>query len=379
MAVVGMAAAPTRAAERAMPAGRVSLSLQPGSKQPIRAMIVEGTDALHAAALDAFGRIGARAVAEARTAQGALDELVEADPEIVLLDLTKPNSRGLTTLPLLLTRRPAVAVIVVVNADEAGADIALRCLSLGAADYIERPVGADHDKLPDDFSAELARKISAVAGARRRRGRSPAARRPAVLDRKPRCILIGASTGGPEALATVLQRLGCDVVNRVPIIVIQHMPPAFTAALAENLALISGCPAHELTEGDIIRPGIIHIAPGGRHLRLGLLGHTVVARLDDGQPVNFCRPSADILFKDAAAVFGPAVLAIILTGMGRDGLNGARALAAAGASIIVQDEETSTVWGMPGSVARAGLASAVVPLAEIAAIVRGLVSESLAG
>jgi len=346
-------------------------------------MIVEGTDALHAAALDAFGRIGAQAVAEATTAQGALDELDDADPEIVLLDLTKPNSRGLTTLPLLLTRKPAVAVIVVVNADEAGADTALRCLSLGAADYIERPVGGieggDADKLPEEFSAALARKISAVAGQRRRRARSPAARRPVISDRTPRCILIGASTGGPEALATVLQRLGCDVVNRVPIVVIQHMPPAFTAALAENLATVSGCPAHELAEGEVIRPGIIHIAPGGRHLRLGLLGHTVVARLDDGPPVNFCRPSADILFKDAAAVFGPAVLAIVLTGMGRDGLSGARALAAAGASIIVQDEETSTVWGMPGSVARAGLASAVVPLAEIATVVRGLLSESLAG
>jgi len=352
--------------------------MQPGAERPIRAMIVEAADPLHAAALAALDRIGAHVVAEAMTAQGALDELDDADPDVVLLDLSKPNARGLTILPLLLTKKPALAVIIVVSADEAGADTALRCLSLGAADYVERPVGADADKLPDAFSAELASKISAVADARRRRERPPAARRPAVSDRRLRCILIGASTGGPEALATILQRLGCDVVNRVPIIVVQHMPPAFTAALAENLATISGCPAHELTEGDVIRPGIIHIAPGGRHLRLGLLGHRVVARLDDGPPVNFCRPSADILFKDAAAVFGPAVLAIVLTGMGRDGLNGARALAAAGASIIVQDERTSTVWGMPGSVARAGLASAVVPLAEIATMVRGLLRESLA-
>jgi two-component system chemotaxis response regulator CheB len=344
-------------------------------------MIVEGRAELDAAVVER-DCVGAIVVAEVATAQEALDQLDGADPDLVLLDLTKPGSAGFAVLSLILARKPALAVIVVVTADAAGADLALRCLSLGAADYIawsgQDEADEDEGRAVDSFAAELARKIAKVGIERRRRRRVLAeSRRPVLAGHPPRCILIGASTGGPEALATLLQALGRDVIERLPIVVVQHMPPAFTVVLAEHLALSSGCPARELSEGEAIRPGMIHVAPGGRHLRLGAAGLEIVAWLDDGPPVNFCRPSADVLFKDAAAVFGPAVLAIILTGMGRDGLDGARALAAAGASILVQDEQTSTVWGMPGSVARAGLASAVLPLEEIATAVRGLLPESI--
>jgi two-component system chemotaxis response regulator CheB len=357
------------------------ISLQPGGKRRVRVMIVEGRAELDAAAVER-DCIGAVVVAEAATAQSALEQLDEADPDLVLLDLTKPGSTGFAVLALLLARKPALAVIVIVTADTAGADLALRCLSLGAADYIAWSSQQEPDRggsrTADSFAAELDRKIGTVGVERRRRRRAFADGRPPMVTRQlPRCILIGASTGGPQALATLLQRFGRDVIERVPVVVVQHMPPAFTAVLADHLALSSGCPAHELSEGEAIRPGIVHVAPGGRHLRLGLSGYEIVARLDDGPPVNFCRPSADVLFKDAAAVFGPAVLAIILTGMGRDGLDGARALAAAGAPIVVQDEQTSTVWGMPGSVARAGLASAVLPLEEIATAVRHLLPESI--
>ncbi|MFC7396330.1 chemotaxis protein CheB [Chelatococcus sp. GCM10030263] len=362
-----------------MPASRISL--QPGGRRRVRVMIVEGRAELDAASIVARDCIGAVVVAEVATAQGALDQLDEADPDLVLLDLTKPSSAGFAVLPLILARKPALAIIVIVTADAAGADLALRCLSLGAADYIawSGSEGANQGGscVDDGFADELARKIGTVGTERRRRTRALAeGRRPVSAVAPPRCILIGASTGGPQALATLLQALGRDVIERMPIVVVQHMPPAFTVVLAEHLALSSGCPAHELSEGEAIRSGMIHVAPGGRHLRLGSSGYEIVARLDDSPPVNFCRPSADVLFKDAAAVFGPAVLTIILTGMGRDGLDGARALAAAGASILVQDEKTSTVWGMPGSVARAGLASAVLPLEEIATAVRHLLPES---
>ena len=181
----------------------------------------------------------------------------------------------------------------------------------------------------------------------------------------PRVLLIGASTGGPQALNRCLAQL-TSVIDQAPVLVVQHMPPTFTTILAEHLSRAVGRPAHEAIDGEEVRAGQIYIAPGGRHMRVVRRDGNPVIALDDGPLVNFCKPAVDPLFDSAAEVWGDKNLAIVLTGMGSDGTRGAATLTAAGGTVIAQDEETSVVWGMPGSVATAGLCSAVLPLDQIA-------------
>jgi two-component system chemotaxis response regulator CheB len=158
------------------------------------------------------------------------------------------------------------------------------------------------------------------------------------------------------------------------VLIVQHMPPVFTAVFAEHLGARVGLPAAEGKPDERIQPGRIYVAPGGRHMGLQGSRNDLSIRLDDGPVVNFCRPAVDVLFHDAAALYGAAALAVILTGMGSDGTNGARSLTEAGAAVLAQDEATSTVWGMPGSVAKAGLAQAVLPLGEIGPALRNLLT-----
>jgi len=189
----------------------------------------------------------------------------------------------------------------------------------------------------------------------------------------PRVLLIGASTGGPQALTGLLGALG-PALDRVPLLITQHMPPTFTTILAEHLARASGRPAREGSDGEAIQPGNIYIAPGGRHMRVNRHDGVVTIALDDGPQINFCKPAVDPLFASAARVYGGGVLAVVLTGMGSDGTRGAQAIASAGGSVIAQDEATSVVWGMPGSAAQAGVCSAVLPLDEIAPKVAHLIA-----
>jgi len=177
-------------------------------------------------------------------------------------------------------------------------------------------------------------------------------------------LLIGASTGGPQALTALMQRLG-TLGDRVPILIAQHMPATFTTVLAEHLARVSGRAVREAVHGEAIAPGTILVAPGGRHMRgAGDHGSMTIA-LGDDPPINYCKPAVDPLFASAAAAWGAHTLALVLTGMGTDGTRGAADIAAAGGSVIAQDEATSVVWGMPRSVAQAGLAAAVLPLDQI--------------
>ncbi|WP_197430771.1 CheB methylesterase domain-containing protein, partial [Methylobacterium sp. CCH5-D2] len=204
---------------------------------------------------------------------------------------------------------------------------------------------------------------------------APFTLRPKARPNTPRVLLIGSSTGGPRAVNEVLEKIGAATLRRLPTLIVQHMPPIFTAVFAEHIAARVGLPAAEGKADEPLQPGRIYVAPGGRHMGLvGGAGRDPVIRLDDGPPVNFCRPAVDVLFKDAAQIFGAATVSVILTGMGSDGTHGARALVDAGGPVLAQDEATSTVWGMPGSVAKAGLAQAVLPLAEIGPALRGLIT-----
>jgi two-component system chemotaxis response regulator CheB len=297
---------------------------------------------------------------------------------------------GITALPLLLQEKRDLVVLMVSTLTRRNAEISLRALSLGATDYIAKPQSDREIMGCDFFRRELIAKIRALGwrGKRRRRaprqdlgtGDLPHLQGPSIAAgtsdpgkialrpfpaMPPRVLLIGASTGGPQALNVLVGAIG-QVIDHVPVLVTQHMPATFTTILAEHLARASGRAAAEAKDGELIRAGRIYVAPGGIHMCVGRRAGETVILLDDGPPVNFCKPAADRMFVSAAAVWGSWCLAVVLTGMGCDGLRGAASLATAGAGIIAQDEATSVVWGMPGRVAQAGLACAVLPLDQIA-------------
>ena len=272
------------------------------------------------------------------------------------------------------------------------AEISLKALSLGATDYVPKPQSSDGPvSAASGFRRELIEKIRQL-GQRAKRRLIPAGRTgplpvigraPPLVPRAPRHTLrafpptpprilaIGASTGGPQALTTLLQKMG-GLIDRAPVLITQHMPPTFTTILAEHLTRVSGRPAREARHGEHVNAGNIYVAPGGKHMKLARRDGVALIELDDGEPVNFCKPAVDPMFESAAAVWGHWVLGLILTGMGADGLRGAHALTAAGGAVIAQDEPSSVVWGMPGQVTNAGLASAVLPLDQIAAALNRL-------
>jgi two-component system, chemotaxis family, protein-glutamate methylesterase/glutaminase len=263
--------------------------------------------------------------------------------------------------------------------------VSLRALSLGAADYVPKPETTREITNSASFRRDLIEKIRALGARRKQRLMSaralpwavpPAGKprsvgdTPAVALRPlpvvpPRVLLIGASTGGPQALGAIVGGIG-GIIDQAPVLITQHMPPTFTTILAEILERASGRPAHEAVDGEALRAGRIYIAPGGRHLRAVRRGGTPAVVLDDGAPINFCKPAVDPMFSSAAEAWGNANLALVLTGMGSDGTRGAADIVAAGGSVIAQDEETSVVWGMPGSVTKAGLCAAVLPVDQIA-------------
>jgi two-component system chemotaxis response regulator CheB len=318
-------------------------------------------------------------VGTASNGRAAIDLVDRAQPDIVLLDLDMPELDGIGTLPHLLRKRPQMSVIVVSTLTQRNADISLKCLSLGAVDCLPKPESSREVTTSTGFRGELIAKLQGLAVSRHRKhalgpGTSrpePAPRpassvaRPRPVTVTPRCLLVGASTGGPRAVTQVIASLG-SALQRVPVLIVQHMPPIFTAVFAEQLRVQSGVMAREPQHGERLVAGQIYVAPGGRHMGLARDQAQPTIRLDDGPQVNFCRPAVDVLFHDAAAVFGASALAVVLTGMGSDGMHGAQALVEAGATVVVQDEATSTVWGMPGSIAKAGLAHEILPLDRIA-------------
>jgi two-component system, chemotaxis family, protein-glutamate methylesterase/glutaminase len=375
-----------------------SPSPRPDSGQgPIRVMVVDDAvvvRGLLARWIEAEG--GLQVVGSMRSGREAIEQLERTNPDVVILDVDMPDTDGITALPRLLEKKPDLVVIMASTLTRRNAEISLRALALGAADYIPKPQTTREITTSAAFRRELIDKIRAL-GSRRRRSAlvpppsaAPRVERPGepalrqvvspslapahdhaglklrpFAPTAPRVLLIGASTGGPQALNKVLGRLN-GMLDHAPVLVVQHMPPTFTTILAEHIARAVGRPAHEALDGEEVRAGQVYIAPGGRHMSVTRRDGTPVIRLDDGPLINFCRPAVDPLFSSAAEVWGPKNLAVVLTGMGSDGSRGATTLVAAGGSVIAQDEESSVVWGMPGVVAQAGLCSAVLPLEDIA-------------
>lgn len=330
-------------------------------------------------------------VASLRSGREAVNQIERVAPDVVVLDVEMPDMDGITALPLLLAKKRDLVVLMASTVTRRNAEISLRALSLGATDYIPKPENNRELNAASEFHRELIEKIRQLGlRALRRQGvfaRQPApvfkaaaavspplvpaahhahsdiALRPMPLT-SPRVLVIGSSTGGPQALNAVLTQIA-NVVERAPVLITQHMPPTFTAILAEHLTRATKCTVREAVAGEEINAGTVYLAPGGRHMSVARRDGTAVIALDDGPLVNFCKPSVDPLFASAGVVWGPKVLALMLTGMGHDGLAGAKDLVAAGGHVIAQDEATSVVWGMPGQVAMAGLCSAVLPLADI--------------
>ena len=323
--------------------------------------------------------------ASLRTGLDAVNQIERVNPDVAVLDIEMPELDGISALPLLLAKKRDLIIIMASTLTRRNAEISFKALSLGASDYIPKPESTREPAAAEIFRHDLIQKIRHL-GAKVRRAatpspplapREPLPRQPlapvaqpqlmrrAFSTQAPRALLIGSSTGGPQALMTLVTELG-PVIDRFPVLITQHMPPTFTTILAEHLARSSHRPAHEAVDGEIVKAGRIYLAQGGRHMRVARHGADVVIALDDGPPVNFCRPAVDPLFTSAIDVWQGGILAVVLTGMGSDGMRGGKEIVAAGGSVIAQDEASSVVWGMPGAAANAGICAAVLPLNQIA-------------
>ncbi|KQU51654.1 hypothetical protein ASG72_09010 [Bosea sp. Leaf344] len=321
-------------------------------------------------------------VAVAGDGETAIAHAARFQPDLMVLDLNMPGVDGATALPVILRESPHTGVLLATTLTETNARIALECMTKGAMDVLSKPDSRNGMTLSLDFRSEFLLKLSNIVQAPARQGHLPPqldldlptagpVDLRGLVAVMPRYLLIGASTGGPRAVSKVLTDIG-DALNDLTTLIVQHMPPLFTASYAEQVGALTGIPTREPYDGERLSRGAIYVAPGGRHLGIGRsLGH-LVARISDAPPVRYCRPAVDVLFRDGAQHLGAAALGLVLTGMGSDGTEGAGALRAAGAAILAQDEFSSTIWGMPGSVVRARHASAVVSLDHLGGAIHAL-------
>jgi two-component system chemotaxis response regulator CheB len=300
----------------------------------------------------------------------ALQRIPQFDPDVITLDIEMPEMDGLEMLRALRPQYPHLRVIMFSTLTERGATATLQALTLGADDYVAKVSNEGSlDRSMARLRSELLPKIKQFFRAATDTGRSgpqPAqTARPAVrlLQTPPKVVVIGVSTGGPTALGAILPQLPAQFP--LPVLVVQHMPPLFTRLLADRLNTTCTMPVKEAVDGEMVAAGNILIAPGDFHMKLAASAGAVRVLLDQSPPRNSCRPSVDVLFTSAAAAYGGAVIGVVLTGMGQDGLHGAAVLKAQGAALLAQDEASSVVWGMPGVVVNAGLADRVVPLQGI--------------
>ena len=314
--------------------------------------------------------------AEAGATSDAIRTVGEGRPDAVVLDAELPGLRGLSLLGQIAAADPSIPIVVVVPDTASGRALRAEALEKGATGivmkpavdepiafrrvveeiigYLGRGVPARPALRPDNRSAQRTR----VSSGRSRSGRIP-----------PQLLVVASSTGGPQALITLFSGLPPQSVS-VPVLIVQHMPAAFTPILAEHLTRATHWRAVEARDDETLTAGEIRIAPGGHHMVVSSSGGGRTLRLTETPPVNFCRPSADVLFVSAAEQYGRGVLAVILTGMGNDGCEGAKVISAAGGTVYAQDRETSVVWGMPGAAVTAGIVDRVFPLGGMAQAVQ---------
>jgi two-component system, chemotaxis family, protein-glutamate methylesterase/glutaminase len=368
---------------------------QPSASPPVRVLVVDDSVVVRSllqrwlTGLDTVDVAGMAA-----DGQQALQFLEKTDVDVVVLDIAMPIMDGLAALPHIKKRQPHAQIIISSTLTTRNAEISLQALEQGAADYVTKPSGKTVVLQGQDFFAELLEKILALGAASQRKklaGDSPESRpapprapqmpkadrapmgvaavpvRPSIRPLSPEILAIGSSTGGPQALFRLLSDLPKPFP--LPIVIVQHMPPIFTDILAQQLTRSTAIETREAVDGQPLLAGVAYMAPGDFHMRVVRDGNVVKLALSQDAPINYCRPAVDPLFESLADVYGNRVMALVLTGMGKDGLAGTRILAGRGATILAQDEESSVVWGMPGAVAKAGLAQDILPLDKIAAAV----------
>lgn len=309
-------------------------------------------------------------VATAPNGHVALSKIRQLDPDLVTLDVEMPVMDGLQTMKVIQNDFSKLPVIMFSSLTQRGANATLEALALGAKDYVTKPSSMSNiasatqsieDQLIPKIKALCSTQIQARKSARPRICKVSA---PPQVAKRIDIVAIGVSTGGPNALEKIIPALPADLP--VPIVIAQHMPPLFTKTLAERLSTLSQIPVCEGVSGDFLQPGGVWLAPGGKHMFLIRKITATQIQTDESSPVNFCRPSVDVLFRSISNLFGPRALAVVLTGMGDDGLRGCNEIHEAGGQVLVQDEASSVVWGMPGRVSMAGLADRILPLDDIA-------------
>ncbi len=333
----------------------------------------------------------------ARDGLECLEQVKQLCPNVLVLDLEMPKLNGLEVLDRLRTENPELPVIMCSAYTEHGARSTLEALGRGASDYVTKPSEQrDLDSAMQSLSQQLLPRIAALAKEARRGDEKActtasdnvttprSGEAPAKAASPIEVVVIGLSTGGPSALEQLLPKLPKDFP--VPVLIVQHMPKLFTRALAERLDKCCALRVEQAYDNATIRPGTVWLAPGDAHMeiapRRAMVGEeergTKVCggrvRLHQLEPLNHCRPSVDYLFFSAARMYGAGTLALVMTGMGADGLDGARAVHEGGGIVLAQDEASSAVWGMPGRVSEAGIASATLPLWGIAGALKQRVS-----
>lgn len=357
-----------------------------------RVMVVDDSAIIRGFILRAFeGKSGFKIVSTASNGDIAVKALQRDPVDVVILDIEMPVMDGLTAIPQLKAIDPGVQIIMASTLTQKNAEVSLKALSLGATDYIPKPSSTrDLSAMADDFNRELVEKVRVLGALARRRGvRLPKEDvgapvvvprvAPAVVEKKkivlrpapsfkPEIIAIGSSTGGPQALFDVIKVMGPGLPQ--PVVITQHMPPSFTTILAEHISRQCNVTCMEAKDGDLLKPGHYYVAPGDFHMLIVKKPEGATVKLTKDPQENFCRPAVDPMLRSVVESYGKRVLAVILTGMGQDGLKGCEVVVAAGGGVMAQDEATSVVWGMPGAVANAGVCSAVLPVMEIGASVR---------
>ena len=327
----------------------------------------------------------------------AVTNLSRYDVDVVVLDIEMPVMDGLTALPELLKIDPSVKVVISSTLSARNANISLQAMAAGASDYLPKPTSTADINADGGFRRELLEKVKALGTARRLKVHpasgperkvgiiKPVAavtkiasqpftlRRPGTL--KPKILTVGSSTGGPQALFEFFKNLSPSI--NLPVVLTQHMPPTFTAILAEHISKMSDWTCKEGKDGDELSVGTVLVAPGDHHMLVVEKNGKHVIKLNQEAPENFCRPSVDPMLRSVVKIFGGNILTVILTGMGADGQKGSAEVVNSGGTVFAQDEDSCVVWGMPGAVATAGLCSKVLPLKEMAPSVMNFLGKGI--
>lgn len=352
---------------------------------PVRALIVDDSAVVRSVLKKGLGEAdGLEVVGVAHNGRQALDMVATHKPDAVVLDVEMPEMTGIEFLQHLQPdKRSDLVVVMFSSASKDSAEVTMECLSLGAEEFVNKPEPCPTGmRQPlEETLEELAQTLRELVRARREQpahpdgedppgGPATPAGRAASGERllahfRPDLVVIGSSTGGPQVLHSILNGLEGAGTARIPVLMVQHIAQGFTGPFAERLSVRGPLQWREARDGEKVPLGTGLVAPGGYHMRVARDAHRLTVHLDQGPRVNSCRPSVDPLFSAAAELRGNRVLGIMLTGMGRDGLEGARRIREAGGMVVVQDEASSAVWGMPGAVVRAGLHHAILDPRQI--------------